>query len=1065
MLTLFMQIDKVRERASESAVSNYLDWKKSDKAVHIVWNYLQVELYRLIDNGGSDIVLSSAAILAIAPFVCYEMAKKGKFYVDQEEFKQLLCKATAFFAQDQTMLPKQITDIRDRFDELHKEKPFESCKWEEYFNLLSSQSVLFRKKVTKTESGEQEIIYVPAHQNFRDALAAFFVSGCLLNSSRKKEKQAFFNEALLNTDFYVKNYISEFLTDDELLTIWNHHRKTEPGNGRVTWILMDIIGRKRNYDYSQLDFSGLDLTGINLHRLLSKRMDICPLPAKAEFLKKTKIDLKSILSEAHIQRVTSISYSPDGKHLASGSADGEIRIRDLESGTSHVLKGHKRDVTCMTYSPDGKYLASGSYDSTVRIWNLESGRSRVLKGHQISVNCLSYSPDGKYLASGSYDSTVRIWNLENRTSRVLEGHTRVVTSVSYSPDGKHLASGSCDRTVRIWNLESGTSRVLSDYGSNITCVSYSLDGEYLASGSADGKIYILDIENGKSRVLEGHTRVVSSVSYSPDGKHLASSSSDRTVRIWNLESETSHVLLGYRSIVTCVSYSSDGKHLASVEFDSTISIWDLESETSHVLEDHTYSVTSVSYSPDGKHLANDSPDKTVRIWDLESGTNRVLEGYTYSVTSVSYSPDGKHLAAGSVDGNILIWNVENETNCVLKGHTNSVTSVSYSPDGKHLASCSADGEIWIWDVENRTCRKLEGYTWQVTCVTYSPDGKHLASSAHGNIIQIWDLESGTSRMIEGHMDEAVSVTYSPDGKHLASGSDNYKVEIWNLESGKKRELSVASNNFLLAMRTNLCKVHGDLAGFILGALVGAGLLIVFDTRPVAMYLVLLSLVWSYVATGVLIGKRRIATWPLMFTLFAVFLASRDTMPETIPQVTYAVLLLSVFSCVAVGLVFGDFRIDALSFILILLVMYLTGYYIMTLVIPGIILSGYIGSTCIGGIWFSNEDIIGVSYSPDGRYLTGNSNRGRVYIWDLKSETCCELKGNTDKVTCVSYSPDGKRLAGGLDNNTVFIWDTVTGKYVKQYRIINNVNLSGANFEQAVVPKKDRVKLRETGAKA
>ncbi len=127
-------------------------------------------------------------------------------------------------------------------------------------------------------------------------------------------------------DYYVKNYISEFLSDDELISIWNYHRKNEPEDSHITWILMDIIGRKRNYDYSELDFSGLDLTNTKLHRLLSKRLDIFPLPKDGALLTMTRITMNSFLPEGHTNAITSIAYSPDGRQLASGSLDGTVRI-------------------------------------------------------------------------------------------------------------------------------------------------------------------------------------------------------------------------------------------------------------------------------------------------------------------------------------------------------------------------------------------------------------------------------------------------------------------------------------------------------------------------------------------------------------------------------------------------------------------------------------------------------------------------------------------------------------------------------------------------------------------
>ena len=157
--------------------------------------------------------------------------------------------------------------------------------------------------------------------------------------------------------------------------------------------------------------------------------------------------------QGHTDWVISVSFSPDGQTLASGSRDRTIRLWDVETGEhKKTLQGHTGSVYSVSFSPDGQTLASGSLDDTIRLWDVETGEhKKTLQGHTNSVYSVSFSPDGQTLASGSWDHTIRLWDVETgEHKKTLQGHTNSVESVSFSPDGQTLASGSRDGTVLLW---------------------------------------------------------------------------------------------------------------------------------------------------------------------------------------------------------------------------------------------------------------------------------------------------------------------------------------------------------------------------------------------------------------------------------------------------------------------------------------------------------------------------------------------------------------------------------------------------------------------------------------
>ena len=217
--------------------------------------------------------------------------------------------------------------------------------------------------------------------------------------------------------------------------------------------------------------------------------------------------------------------------------EAERALRKACRFDNSILEGHTSYVNSVSFSPDGKRIVSGSSDKTIRIWDATTGKElETLEGHTIAVNSVSFSPDGKRIVSGSYDRTIRIWDATTgEVLDTLEGHTRAVKTVSFSPDGKRIVSCSGDNTIRIWDATTGkVLETLEGYTDDVNSVSFSPDSKRIVSGSDDRTIRIWDATTGKKlETLEGHTEGVSSVSFSPDGKRIVSGSSDNTIRIWD----------------------------------------------------------------------------------------------------------------------------------------------------------------------------------------------------------------------------------------------------------------------------------------------------------------------------------------------------------------------------------------------------------------------------------------------------------------------------------------------------------------------------------------------------
>ena len=121
-----------------------------------------------------------------------------------------------------------------------------------------------------------------------------------------------------------------------------------------------------------------------------------------------------------------------------------------------MFQRHTNEVNSISFSPDGRSLVSGSDDRSVRIWNIRDGSSRKLPGSDGAGWFFSvvFSPDGRYIAAsdGTRDS---LWIWDSRTISLVanwKGHT-FVCCVQFTPDGKGLMSGG-DTTVKYWDVSS-----------------------------------------------------------------------------------------------------------------------------------------------------------------------------------------------------------------------------------------------------------------------------------------------------------------------------------------------------------------------------------------------------------------------------------------------------------------------------------------------------------------------------------------------------------------------------------------------------------------------------------
>ena len=533
---------------------------------------------------------------------------------------------------------------------------------------------------------------------------------------------------------------------------------------------------------------------------------------------------------AHDKRITALALAPDGRFVATASADGTAAVFESRDGTRIESFFSGSDASeCVAFSPDGSLLACAAPGHALRLWNTVTRTSTLIKGHSSHITRFCFSSDGRRLASASHDDDAIVWDTaDGRRVAILGEHDANVIDLAFSPDGKQLATASSDRTIRRWWTDTGErTRTLKGHLSRIESIAWAADGRTILSGSRDGTALVWDggLSDGPA-VMRGHDREVDGLSFLPDSPRMVSWSRDGSARLWDADTTTFILRFGpRREPIRAAALSPDGRVVAVGADDDLVILHDTgDGSTRHTLRGHSRQVVSLDFSADGKLVASGSTDGEGRLWDAATGALRkTLPGHSSGVVAIRFSPDGRHVATLEKSGTARLWKVEGEADPkLLDSVTEPVRSIAFSPDGALLAlgceggstclvhprsgapagSLQADGNSVInlafdpmskrlvtvtpnsvchlWSVvEQVHLHRLAGHLSAVQAIRFSPDGTRIATGGSDRTVRLWEAETGTPLLtLRGHRGAVLGLAFSTDGQDLASASADGNVRLW-----------------------------------------------------------------------------------------------------------------------------------------------------------------------------------------------------------------------------------------------------------------------------------------------
>lgn len=206
-------------------------------------------------------------------------------------------------------------------------------------------------------------------------------------------------------------------------------------------------------------------------------------------------------------RVTSLDFTTEADRLlvAGGtpSRSGELLVFNVADGVRQLFlpQAHDDVIYAARFSPDGKRIASGSADKYIRTFDVASSHPlRRLEGHTNYVLDLAWKGDGSTLVSAAADNTIKVWDPETGDqSRTIPNFGRHVTAVRYIGETDNIVSSCGDKLVRMHTATNGGNfRNFGGASAWLHSVDITPDSNLVAAGTADGKVYLWNGNNGQT---------------------------------------------------------------------------------------------------------------------------------------------------------------------------------------------------------------------------------------------------------------------------------------------------------------------------------------------------------------------------------------------------------------------------------------------------------------------------------------------------------------------------------------------------------------------------------------
>ena len=506
--------------------------------------------------------------------------------------------------------------------------------------------------------------------------------------------------------------------------------------------------------------------------------------------------------------VSAISFSRDGRWIATGNWDGIVKVWD--SQTLQCLAeidipehpvGKGKSIHRLIFSPDGQYFAvSGRHRCAVYAWRRNLNNpiawftlSETPETASVAGLPISFSPDSNLLAYKSDYQVTSVMHVE--TGENIAEFPNAYTErlgyykLTFSPCGQYLAACNRKGTVHAWNVHTGTLEMAPTvYGSIQVEPHYMPDSTLRVAGLYQNEIVIWDAAHGKKvDSFECRARVRRGACFSADGRRFGIASERGELHVWTEGSPSTVVSLSGHILNTdSLVFSKDGNTLVSGTRGHTgILFWNIKQRQIErvfpSLTDHDLPSSS-AFSPCEKLLVTSNRRETskvgvITIWNLVSGTQVVeLVGHQKYVYVLAFSPTAEYLLSVCPES-IIVWDALRwEKRHVFSGNIDTIRATAvFHPNGKNFVTASSDGRVLLWDVE----RGEQLFSFPTTKFLDTTLYKGRSEDIQ-RVIEQQESDSRSTRSTSG-------LTFSPCGTLLVGAiRDEGEIRVWDARTSETR---------------------------------------------------------------------------------------------------------------------------------------------------------------------------------------------------------------------------------------------------------------------------------------